>query len=40
VDDQTVIGTGQDVHYLEDSTDPRFSSNYYGAESLRQISER
>jgi hypothetical protein len=40
VTDQTVIGTGEDVHYFESSSDPSFSSDYYTAENLRSISER
>ncbi|MFP4593607.1 DUF1329 domain-containing protein [uncultured Ralstonia sp.] len=40
VNDQTVIGAGQDVHYFETSNDPRFAANYYSAENLRSISER
>jgi len=40
VNDQTVIGAGQDVRYFEESTNPYFSSNYYSAENLRSISER
>jgi hypothetical protein len=40
VTDQTVIGTGEDVHYFESSSDPSFDSGYYTAENLRSISER
>jgi hypothetical protein len=38
--DQTVIGTGADVRYFEQSSDPHFSSDFYTAENLRSISER
>ncbi|WP_051889089.1 DUF1329 domain-containing protein [Caballeronia sordidicola] len=40
VTDQSVIGTGQDVHYFETTSDPHFSSDFYSAENLRSISER
>jgi hypothetical protein len=35
-----VIGTGADVRYFEQSSDPHFSSDFYTAENLRSISER
>jgi hypothetical protein len=38
--DQSVIGTGTDVRYFEQSSDPHFSSDFYTAENLRAISER
>ncbi|RDU96372.1 DUF1329 domain-containing protein [Trinickia dinghuensis] len=40
VADQSVVGTGADVHYFEQSNDPHFSSDFYTAENLRSISER
>ena len=40
VSDQSVIGTGADIRYFEQSNDPHFSSGFYSAENLRAISER
>ncbi|SDR53790.1 Protein of unknown function [Paraburkholderia fungorum] len=40
VADENVVGTGQDIHYFESSSDPRFNPNFYTAENLRAISER
>ncbi|MCA8031264.1 DUF1329 domain-containing protein [Burkholderia cepacia] len=40
VADQSVIGTGSDVRYVDQSTDPKFTSDFYTAENLRAISER
>jgi hypothetical protein len=40
VADQGPIGGGQDIHWFEESTDPRFSDSYYTAENLRAVSER
>ncbi|WP_207000166.1 DUF1329 domain-containing protein [Trinickia mobilis] len=40
VADQSVIGAGTDIRYLETSSDPRFTADYYSAENLRSMSER
>jgi hypothetical protein len=38
--DQSPIGGGKDIHWLPDTSDARFTSDFYSAESLRAISER
>ncbi|MFL9872900.1 DUF1329 domain-containing protein [Paraburkholderia megapolitana] len=38
--DSITVGAGKDIRFYEESSDPRFSSNYYSAETLRSISER
>lgn len=40
VTDQSTIGTGTDIHWFEDSTDPRFKDEYYTSDSLQSVSER
>ena len=38
--DQGSIGTGTDIHWLETTSDPRFSQGFFTAETLRATSER
>lgn len=40
VTDQNVVGTGADVRYYQDSSDPAFNPDFYTSENLRSISER
>jgi hypothetical protein len=38
--DGSSIGQGKDIHWFEQTSDPRFRSDFYTAESLRSVSER
>ena len=38
--DQGSIGTGKDIHWFTETSDPRFKPGYFTAENLRSISER
>jgi hypothetical protein len=40
VADNIVAGTGHDLKWMTDETDPRLNEDYYGAENLRSLSER
>jgi hypothetical protein len=38
--DQGVIGTGKDIRWLVETSDPRFKPNFFTGDNLRAISER
>jgi hypothetical protein len=38
--DQSAIGTGKDLKWLAETSDPRFRQDFYTGENLRSISER
>ena len=38
--DQSTIGQGKDLRWYQQTSDPRFKSDYFSAETLRAVSER
>lgn len=38
--DQGTIGTGKDIHWFQNTNDPRFRADFYTSDNLRAISER
>ena len=40
VSDQSTIGTGRDIRWYEETSDPRFKNDYYTMDNLQKVNER